>query len=276
MTDERNPQRAQMADESMVRNLAHQAEAIWPQEERLFLGYALPEAPRILDVGCGTGEIASRIAETFPAATVVGVDVLDGHIALARKRFRHLAPRLSFAPGDAFALAFPDASFDLVACRHVLQAVPEPERIVAEMRRVVRPGGWLHLLLEDYGLLHASPASEALDRFWRDVPRAYGRAIGTDNLIGRRGFELLRRAGLEAIAHEDVIVDTLRVPRRVFAGIIEAWRDGYTEPIAAHTALSADEVRACFEELRAVIRDPAGYVVWRVPIWSGRAPRRRA
>lgn len=271
---ERNPQRNEMADPSMVRNLAHQARALWPQEAPLFARYALPAAPRILDLGCGTGEISSRLAAAFPRAQVVGVDLLEGHLALARARYAQLSPRLAFAQGDGFALAFPDGAFDLAVCRHVLQSVPEPERIVAELARVVRPGGWLHLLLEDYGLLHASPASPALERFWQDVPRAYGDAVGTDMLVGRRGFALLRGAGLEEIAHADLLVDTLRVPREVFAGIIEAWRDGFSAAISEHARLAPEAVRACWEELLGVIRDPAGYAAWRVPVWSGRVPAR--
>ena len=71
MTD-LNPQSKQMADESMVRNLAAKARAIWPQEAPLIRRYALPSEPRILDAGCGTGEAASRLAELFPQARVLG------------------------------------------------------------------------------------------------------------------------------------------------------------------------------------------------------------
>ncbi|HEX9290463.1 MAG TPA: class I SAM-dependent methyltransferase, partial [Anaeromyxobacteraceae bacterium] len=88
MTDELNPQARQMADESMVRNLAAQAEAIWPQEAPLFRRYALPEDARILDAGCGPGEATSRLAELFPRATVLGVDILDVHLEIARLRLR--------------------------------------------------------------------------------------------------------------------------------------------------------------------------------------------
>ena len=272
MPRDRNPQRDQMADESMMRNLAFQARAIWPQEAPLFRRYALPPAARILDVGCGTGEIASRLAADLPGATVVGVDVLEASVAIARSRHAALAPRLSFVEGDAYALAFPDASFDLVVCRHVLQSIPAPERVVAELRRVARPGGWLHLILEDYGLLHASPASPALEAFWERVPRAFGTAIGIDNFVGRHGLALLRGVGILDIHHDDVVVDTLRVPRDVVAGIIEAWRDGYTEVLARYARMPAADVRAVFEEMLSVIRDPGGYFVWRVPVWSGRVP----
>ena len=60
MADDLNPQAKEMADESMVRNLAAQADAIWPQEQLLFHRYALPVEARILDAGCGTGQEARR------------------------------------------------------------------------------------------------------------------------------------------------------------------------------------------------------------------------
>src|SRR5260370_5945094 len=83
MTD-LNPQAKQMADESMVRNLDAQARAIWPQEIPLVLRYALPREPRILDAGCGTGEISSRLPEIFPKPRMLGVDLIYEHLKLAR------------------------------------------------------------------------------------------------------------------------------------------------------------------------------------------------
>ena len=98
MSTERNPQAQQMADESMVRNLAAQASAIWPQEEPLLARYALRTDARIADIGCGSGEITARI---------VGIDILEGSIAYARKLYAALAPRVHFEPGDAFDLRLP-------------------------------------------------------------------------------------------------------------------------------------------------------------------------
>src|SRR5713101_2709692 len=95
MTD-LNPQAKQMADESMVRNLDAQARAIWPQEIPLLQRYALPAEPDILDAGCGTGEGSSRLAELFPRAQVLGVDIIDPHLELARRRYARLASRLKF------------------------------------------------------------------------------------------------------------------------------------------------------------------------------------
>lgn len=265
-----NPQARQMADESMVRNLAAQAQAIWPQERELFEAYELPPDAAILDVGCGTGEISSRLAEVFPGATVVGVDVLDVHIAYATARFAALAPRLSFRTGNAYALDAADASFDMVVCRHMLQSVPYPERIVTEALRVLKPGGRLHLLAEDYAMMHFHPTTYDTDAFFHDGVVAMGEKTGVDLRSGRRMYTICRQGGMTDVTVRYLIVDTARVDRDLFARIWEAWRDGYTEVIAEYSGLAVEHVRAVWDDMIACIRNPDGYGVWQIPVISGK------
>ena len=144
--DKLNPQAKEMADESMVRNLAAQAEAIWPQEQPLFDRYQLPLEASVLDAGCGTGEISERIGQMFPHARVLGIDIIDEHLAIARRRSAPLGDRMRFENRSIFELGLPDRQFDLVVCRHVLQAIPHADRAIAELVRVTRSGGWLHLI----------------------------------------------------------------------------------------------------------------------------------
>src|SRR6185295_6654496 len=120
-------QAKEMADESMVRNLAAQAEAIWPQEEPIFDRHPIGNGA-VLDVGCGTGEIVARLAAKFPAASFAGVDLERPHLARAAERCAPFGPRVRFEYGDALELPFPDAAFDMVICRHVLQAVSDAPR----------------------------------------------------------------------------------------------------------------------------------------------------
>jgi SAM-dependent methyltransferase len=269
---DRNPQAAPMADESMVRNLAAQAQAIWPQERPIFARYGLGEPARVLDVGCGTGEIVLRLAREYPRLELVGVDVHEPHLALARERTREFAERTEFRVGDAFALDYADRSFDLTICRHLLQAVPEPRRILAEMARVTRSGGRLHLVAEDYGMIHCYPCAVDGDRFWREGPITLGERTGTDLYCGRRAYHWLHALGLVDVRVDYAVLDTLRVERRVLVGIFEAWRDGYTEIIAAHSRLPVAEVRRSFEAIAAAFGDPAAYGVWLLPILSARVP----
>jgi ubiquinone/menaquinone biosynthesis C-methylase UbiE len=274
MVDPRNPQATQMADESMIRTLAAQAEATWPQERPLLERYGLRPDARVLDVGCGTGEWSRRVAALLPAARVEGVDVLPSSVAWAARQHAALAPRLAFAVGDAYALEAADAAFDLVACRHVLQAIPEPQRVIAELVRVTRPGGVVHLLSEDYGMLHLMSGPRDPDLLWRDGPIAYTARTGTDARVGRRSWSMLRAAGMIDVTVDYLIIDTLRVARRVFADILTAWRDGYAEPMAEGSGISAEEFRARFDEAIAGVLDPAQYGVWMIPIVAGRKPAR--
>jgi ubiquinone/menaquinone biosynthesis C-methylase UbiE len=267
-----NPQAKQMADESMVRCLDAQTRAIWPQEVPLLRRYALPAEPRILDAGCGTGEAASRLAELFPRAHVLGVDIIDENLELARSRYRNLAPRLAFEHQSVFGLDAADHTFDLTVCRHVIHSIPHPDRVLAELARVTRPGGYLHLIAEDYGMLHFQRGALDPRDFWHQAPPAFGAATGTDLFMGRDIFGILATMKLEDIKIDYVIVDTLRVPRETFAAIIESWRDGYAEPIGELTPISRESAVAYFNQMIANIRDPRGYAVWMVPVVSARVP----
>jgi ubiquinone/menaquinone biosynthesis C-methylase UbiE len=269
MTD-LNPQAKQMADESMVRTLAVQARAIWPQEIQLIRRYPIPSNARILDAGCGTGEVASRLAELFADAQVLGVDIIDSHLDLARSRYAHLAPRLAFEHQSVFELSSPDHSFDLTVCRHVIHSVPHPERVIRELVRVTRRGGYLHLIPEDYGMLHFQRGALDPQDFWHAAPAAFGSATQSDLFIGRNIFRMLAGTNLEEITIDYVIVDPLRVPRETFAAILESWRDGYAESIGQLTPINQASAVAYFNQMIANIRDPLGYAVWMVPVVSAR------
>lgn len=273
MEDPLNPQAREMADESMVRTLAAQAEAIWPQERPLLARYAVPDEARILDAGCGTGEITRRLAREFPTATVLGVDIIDQHLELARRESARFGERVRYENRSIYELGFPDASFDLVVCRHVVQAIPHAERVLAELTRVTRPGGALHLVAEDYGMIHFEPRTLDADEFWRTGPVEFGRALGTDLHVGRKTYRLLRALGLEEIRVDYVVVDTARVPRETFARIWESWRDGYAGAVSEHTSITREAFLAHFEDMLATIRDEDGYGVWLVPVIGGRVPR---
>lgn len=266
----KNPQAEQMADESMVRNLAAQAQAIWPQERPIFESYGLPAKARILDLACGTGEISRRLAALFAQAEVLGLDVEAAHLERARKACSEFGTRTRFEIGDAFDLKLPKSSFDLAVCRHLFQAVPKPERIIDQMKQVLKPGGRIHLIVEDYSLMLFAPTRTPSDEFFGRGPMAYGKATGTDLRIGRRTPALLVERGFKDVRCDYIVIDTLRVPREVFAAIWKAWRDGYSDTIASHTGQTRRKVQQGWNEMIAAIENPKGYGVWLLPCVSGR------
>lgn len=97
----------------------------------------------VLDVGCGTGIVARRVAPRLDGGRVVGIDVNEGMLAVAASAGQEAGPAIEWQRGDATDLPFPDGSFDTVLCQQVLQFVGEPGAALAEAHRVLRAGGRL-------------------------------------------------------------------------------------------------------------------------------------
>jgi len=141
---------------------------------------------------------------------------------------------------------------------------------VAELVRVTRPGGVVHVLAEDYAMMHFAGTRRDCDEFFRIGPARYAASGGTDLMSGRRMPGILRALGCRDVRVDYAIVDTERVPRETFAAIWISWRDGYTDAIARASGLPRDVVWDYWQDMLAAIRDPSGYAVWFVPICSAR------
>jgi SAM-dependent methyltransferase len=104
----------------------------------------LRSGERVLDAGCGSGAMTRLMAATAPEARVTGLDRRASYLAFARERAaaEGLA-NVDFTAGDLFALPFADGSFDVVWTKYVLQWLAEPVAALAELKRVLKPGGVL-------------------------------------------------------------------------------------------------------------------------------------
>jgi SAM-dependent methyltransferase len=150
-----------------------------PWAERLADLAALAPGDRVLDVGCGTG-IVARVAAGRTGrggGTVVGLDANETMLTVARAAAAETAPAIDWRTGDAAALPFPDGAFEAVFCQQALQFLPDPITALAEMRRVVAPGGrvalavWrplayhpIYAALADLFARHAGPDVAAMMR----------------------------------------------------------------------------------------------------------------
>jgi SAM-dependent methyltransferase len=178
--------------------------------------------------------------------------------------------RLRFEHRSIYELGLPDRTFDLVVCRHVLHSIPHADQVIAELARVTKRGGRLHLIPEDYDMLHFQRATPDPREFWNAVPDRFGKQTDTDLFVGRHAFTACERLGLADITLDYVIVDTLRCPREVFARILSAWRDGYTDVTAETMGWPRERSLGYFDRMIANIRDPQAYAVWMVPVLAGR------
>jgi SAM-dependent methyltransferase len=107
----------------------------------------LPKGLQCLDVGCGNGAFTEVLAARVAPAELAGVDPSNEQIPFAK--VREGAKRAQFRVGDAQALPFPNGSFDVAIMALVISFVLNPDKAVAEMARVVRPGGWVAAYMWD-------------------------------------------------------------------------------------------------------------------------------
>lgn len=142
---------------------------------------ALVPGPRVLDLGVGPGASALEVARVEPDRRHVGVDLSAAMVRRARARAASSGVRLSLVQGDAHALPLCDGAFDGATGHSILYLLPDPPRALAELRRVLRPGGRLALLepraggAELRGALRAG-ARHALGMvMWRGMSRLHRR-----------------------------------------------------------------------------------------------------
>ena len=102
---------------------------------------ALPvlPSPRCVDLACGTGDVAFLLAKRYPGGVVTGMDLSAPMLAIARERNRFTNVR--FEPGDLCDLPFSDGSADVVTGSYALRNAPDLREALAEVHRVLSPGG---------------------------------------------------------------------------------------------------------------------------------------
>jgi len=220
----------------------------------VFLDWLAPKSGlRWLDVGCGNGAFTERIVERCAPVSVDGIDPSEAQLAFARTRAVGRVAR--FRQGDAMALPFPDDSFDVAVMPLVIFFVPDPARGVAEMARVVCPGGAVTAYAWD--LLGGGHPYEALQAGMRELGVAVPvpPSSGASRLDALR--DLWRDAGLEAVETREITV------QRTFPGFDDYWTTILTGPSVRPglAAMTSEDLALLETRMRARLpADAAGRI----------------
>lgn len=195
----------------------------------------------VLDVGCGTGLLTHEMAALAgPAGRVVGVDASPDMLAWARRRCAHL-PQIDLAEAGAEALPEADASFDAAACVQVLLYVPEVLAALAEIHRVLKPGGRVVIVETDWRGTVLGSADDALTR---RVLAGWDAAVPSPNLPVRL-IPLLRAQGFAGVRVQALpIVNTGRT-----GTISEDMIGQFADYAVEHGAVTADEAAGWLDDL---------------------------
>src|SRR5438477_10895597 len=147
----------------------------------LFIDHAgIADGEEVLEIGCGTGSLTFTLPQKAALAGLTAIDHSEVYLAAAQAKNHD--PRIRLEHGDGSALRFPDASFDRTLSMLVLPSVlPEPEMLVAEMRRVTRPGGVAAAAFWD------TPGGTPHQRMFWDTAAALDDSAGSarDNTLSR-------------------------------------------------------------------------------------------
>jgi len=236
---------------------------------RLVEAVGVRSGERVLDVGCGTGIVARTAAPVVgPSGRVAGVDINADMLDVARRESSELEPSIEWREASAADLPFGDGSFDVVCSEQALAFFTDPAAAVAEMRRVLVPGGRLGLLVcRDVGF---NPA-------WAALADALERHVGSDPADGMRSpfsfgdgeaiRELVMGAGFDGVR---VLADIAEVRYPSADGMLRY--EAASSPMAGAIAALDAEVRealiADLNEGLAPYADDAGIAVclqcWKV------------
>jgi ubiquinone/menaquinone biosynthesis C-methylase UbiE len=159
-----------------------------------FLLPHLSDRSDLVDVGCGDGELTIDLAGSV--RSVVGVDIDQQDLAEARARVEQEGvTNATFEVGDAYQLGLDDNMADAVLGHSVLEALEHPLSALAEMRRILRPGGVVGVASVEYdGLILAGPPEELTRRFYAIREQLWIRD-GADPFLGRHLRGLLSTSG---------------------------------------------------------------------------------
>jgi ubiquinone/menaquinone biosynthesis C-methylase UbiE len=182
--------------EREAERLHDQADAV---KELIHHDTIYPAGCRVLEAGCGVGAQTVTLGARSPQATIVAVDIADASVRRARALVaEHGLGNVVFNRADLYRLPYVPACFDHAFLCFVLEHLTDPAGVLAEIYRVVRPGGTVTVIEGDHGSCYFHPETPEAIQAWRCLIDVQARMNG-NSLIGRQLYPQLHAASFESI-----------------------------------------------------------------------------
>lgn len=225
----------------------------WDREARMLRQFGLRPGMSLLEVGCGPGFITEKLAELLPGGAITAVDKMPNMVEYAA---HHLHGRLAIPvrhlEASATSLPLPDASFDFVYARMMLQHVDDTVAAAREFKRVLKPGGHVVLNDIDFDLPPLTEPPIPSHRVLRERAVAGGFVMAQQPHIGRRLWGALQRAGF---AHVDIEIVAQHSGNGVLADFTQQVNPELALPLLAAGLMSEAEMVQLRREFDAFVHD---------------------
>ncbi|MBW0369033.1 class I SAM-dependent methyltransferase [Ensifer adhaerens] len=261
-------------DTGFIPILRAQTKLTWRHERTILPRHGMRPGIAVADICCGIGDFAVLAQKEFQPSRIVALDHSKPSLAYARKVAAEFdVTGIEYTYGDASEMLLEDNQFDFVSCRHSLQVFNQPELLLKELYRIVKPGGRVYITNEKNSHCLGEPRAQSIQWTYNELARLLSN-FEIDVEFGPKSRRYLADTGFDDILVESFMVTNLDGDPQDFADIIAGW-----EKMFADMAVRHGETPEFIERFRQGFRDhifaalhPKGYAGW--PIWaaSGRKP----
>ena len=238
--------------------LRHQAEFL---EYAIYQDIDFSTCPQILEVGCGVGAQTEILLRRFPKISITGIDMSDAQLATCKKFLASLPiakDRFQVMKMDAQAMDFEGGKFDGAFLCWILEHVPEPARVLSEVRRVLKPGGRVYVTEVMNSTFFLDPYSPNVWKYWMGFNDYQYDGAG-DPFIGAKLGNLLMAAGFRRVQTniKTMHLDNREPEKR--RQTIAYWRDlllSASEQLIEAKYTTREVVDGMTKELQAIEKNP--------------------
>jgi ubiquinone/menaquinone biosynthesis C-methylase UbiE len=242
----------QQAQAQEIQRLEYKSRILQGMEARIWRNAGLTATMQVLDLGCGPGIVSQAIAQTLTSGSIIGIDRSPAMIAAAQSCIQpSQLTNLTFQVGDSENLSLPTASCDFVYARFLFQHLGNPQVTLAEIRRVLRPGGIVCIVDIDSDWMMFYPPLASTDTFQQQVIKMQQQQ-GGDRMVGRKLGDYLTAAGFGQVqttievVTSDLDVAGERLGLKAFLDLFSfgaAFQHDHPEAIALGAKVKADAAK---------------------------------